>query len=146
MRIGWIVVENVSDRVAVIYLGQIVETETRDQVFADPRHPYTRRLIEAVPTPYPKLRRTYFARLEREISSAVRALGDPPSKHVGGDGTLFGFLAGLIPVAFAGVHCDDRASNGCFRQLISQIAPHCINVSNLRCPAESSRSAFDAVV
>ena len=35
------VVENIADRVAVMYLGQIVEMGTRDQVFADPRHPYT---------------------------------------------------------------------------------------------------------
>ncbi|TIU30829.1 MAG: ABC transporter ATP-binding protein, partial [Mesorhizobium sp.] len=43
------VVENISDRVAVMYLGQIVEMGTRDQVFSNPRHPYTRRLIQAVP-------------------------------------------------------------------------------------------------
>ena len=41
------VVENIADRVAVMYLGQIVEMGTRDQVFGNPRHPYTRRLIEA---------------------------------------------------------------------------------------------------
>ncbi len=76
------VVENISDRVAVMYLGQIVETGTRDQVFSDPRHPYTRRLIDAVPTPDPQLRRAHFARLEREIPSAVRSLGDEPSKVV----------------------------------------------------------------
>ena len=35
------VVENISDRVAVMYLGQIVEMGTRDQVFSNPRHPYT---------------------------------------------------------------------------------------------------------
>ena len=72
------VVENISDRVAVMYLGQIVEMGTRDQVFSNPRHPYTRRLIEAVPIPDPKLRRTHFARLDREIPSAVRKVGDPP--------------------------------------------------------------------
>ncbi|TGV95875.1 ABC transporter ATP-binding protein, partial [Mesorhizobium sp. M2D.F.Ca.ET.145.01.1.1] len=43
------VVENISDRVAVMYLGQIVEMGSRDQVFSNPRHPYTKRLIEAVP-------------------------------------------------------------------------------------------------
>ncbi len=72
------VVENISDRVAVMYLGQIVEMGTRDQVFSNPRHPYTRRLIEAVPVPDPKLRRTHFARLDREIPNAVRQVGDPP--------------------------------------------------------------------
>ena len=72
------VVENISDRVAVMYLGQIVEMGTRDQVFSNPRHPYTRRLIEAVPIPDPKLRRAHFARLDREIPSAVREVGNPP--------------------------------------------------------------------
>ena len=55
------VVENISDRVAVMYLGQIVEMGTRDQVFANPRHPYTQRLIEAVPVPDPAQRRARFA-------------------------------------------------------------------------------------
>ena len=43
------VVENVTDRLAVMSPGQIVEMGTRAQVFGDPRHPYTQRLIEAVP-------------------------------------------------------------------------------------------------
>ena len=76
------VVEHISDRVAVMYLGQIVEMGTRDQVFANPRHPYTRRLIEAVPVPDPAQRRARFARLDGEIPSPVRRLGDPPRKLV----------------------------------------------------------------
>ncbi len=47
------VVENIAHRVAVMRLGRIVETGTRAQVFGDPRHPYTRRLIDAVPVPDP---------------------------------------------------------------------------------------------
>jgi len=74
------VVENISDRVAVMYLGQIVETGTRDQVFSNPQHPYTRRLIEAVPVPDPSLRRPHFARLDREIPSPVRPANDPPRR------------------------------------------------------------------
>ncbi|WP_432284295.1 ABC transporter ATP-binding protein [Aminobacter sp. BA135] len=76
------VVENISDRVAVMYLGQIVEMGTRDQIFSNPRHAYTRRLIEAVPVPDPARRRTRFARMEREIPSPVRKLGDAPKKLV----------------------------------------------------------------
>ncbi|MBE1203285.1 ABC transporter ATP-binding protein [Aminobacter carboxidus] len=76
------VVENISDRVAVMYLGQIVEMGTRDQIFSNPRHPYTRRLIEAVPVPDPVRRRTRFARMDREIPSPVRKLGDAPKKLV----------------------------------------------------------------
>ena len=74
------VVENISTRVAVMYLGQIVETGTRDQVFGDPRHPYTRRLIDAVPQPDPTRRRADFTRMEGEIPSPVRRVGDPPAR------------------------------------------------------------------
>jgi peptide/nickel transport system ATP-binding protein len=74
------VVENISDRVAVMYLGQIVEMGTRAQVFGDPRHPYTRRLIEAVPIPDPARRRGNFARLVSEIPSVTRPLGNEPQR------------------------------------------------------------------
>jgi len=76
------VVENISDRVAVMYLGQIVEMGTRDQVFSNPRHPYTRRLIEAVPVPDPTRRRSRFARLDQEIPSATRRVGEAPERLV----------------------------------------------------------------
>jgi peptide/nickel transport system ATP-binding protein len=76
------VVENISDRVAVMYLGQIVEMGTRDQVFSNPRHPYTRRLIEAVPVPDPARRRPRFARLDQEIASSTRKIGEAPQKLV----------------------------------------------------------------
>ncbi|MER8390452.1 ABC transporter ATP-binding protein [Mesorhizobium sp. M1340] len=74
------VVENISDRVAVMYLGQIVEMGTRDQIFSNPCHPYTKRLIEAVPVPDPGRRRARFARLDSEIPSTVRRIGDDPRK------------------------------------------------------------------
>ncbi|CAN5343059.1 ATP-binding cassette domain-containing protein [soil metagenome] len=45
------VVRNVSDRVAVLYMGKIVETGEADRIYARPAHPYTRKLLEAVPTP-----------------------------------------------------------------------------------------------
>ena len=74
------VVENISDRVAVMYLGQIVETGTRDQVFGAPRHPYTRRLIDAVPVPDPAHRRPPAARLTGEVPSPVHPAGHEPSR------------------------------------------------------------------
>jgi peptide/nickel transport system ATP-binding protein len=74
------VVENISDRVAVMYLGQIVEMGTRAQVFGSPRHSYTQRLIEAVPVPDPARRRAAFPRLVGEIPSAVRKPHDPPTR------------------------------------------------------------------
>ncbi|MEN3794555.1 ABC transporter ATP-binding protein [Fulvimarina sp. MAC3] len=74
------VVENVSDRIAVMYLGQIVEMGTRDQIFGDPQHPYTKRLIAAVPRPDPHARRRAFERAASEIPSPVRMIGDPPNR------------------------------------------------------------------
>jgi oligopeptide/dipeptide ABC transporter ATP-binding protein len=51
------VVKHIASRVAVMYLGRIVETGTRAQIFAQPRHPYTQALLSAVPVPAPGLRR-----------------------------------------------------------------------------------------
>ena len=56
------VVEQISHRVAVMYRGEIVEMGTRGQVFETPRHPYTQRLLDAVPIPDPTRRRARNAR------------------------------------------------------------------------------------
>ena len=74
------VVENVVDRLAVMYLGQIVETGTRDQVFGNPQHAYTRRLLDAVPIPDPARRHRTGVRLSGEIPSPIRPIGSPPER------------------------------------------------------------------
>ncbi len=74
------VVENISDRVAVMYLGQIVEMGTRAQLFGNPQHPYTRRLLDAVPVPDPRRERLTAPRLAGEIPSPVWKVGEVPKR------------------------------------------------------------------
>nr|WP_252727118.1 ABC transporter ATP-binding protein [Paracoccus sp. C2R09] len=73
------VVENVVDRVAVMYLGQIVEMGSRDQVFGDPRHPYTKRILNAVPVPDPAQRGMRVPSPPREIPSPIHPMGTRPA-------------------------------------------------------------------
>ena len=51
------VVRHVADRIAVMYLGRIVELSDRDELYAAPKHPYTKALLSAVPIPDPKIER-----------------------------------------------------------------------------------------
>jgi oligopeptide/dipeptide ABC transporter ATP-binding protein len=68
------VVESVADRIAVMYLGQIVETGQASAVLHTPRHPYTHALIASVPSPDPE-RRSELGVISGEVPSAIR----PPS-------------------------------------------------------------------
>jgi peptide/nickel transport system ATP-binding protein len=72
------VVERIAHRIAVMYLGEIVEIGPRDAVINAPRHPYTRRLMAAVPVPDPTKRRRSVALSSEEVPSAVREPGYAP--------------------------------------------------------------------
>ena len=71
------VVEQMSHRVAVLYLGQIVEAGSRRQIFEQPQHAYTRNLLAAVPVADPG-KRIMMAINEAEIPSPIRAVGNEP--------------------------------------------------------------------
>ena len=71
------VVERISHRVAVMYLGQIVEIGPRQAVFENPQHAYTRRLMSAVPIADPS-RRPVRELLSDDIPSPIRSLDNPP--------------------------------------------------------------------
>jgi peptide/nickel transport system ATP-binding protein len=78
------VVERVSHRVAVMYLGEIVEIGPRAAIFGNPQHPYTRRLLAAVPVADPRRRHLRTAPAADEITSPVRAPDyvPPPRDYV----------------------------------------------------------------
>ncbi len=69
------VVEHVSDRVAVMYLGRIFEQGGWQEIFENPRHPYTRALIAAIPDPFHRAAVDARAKAKGEIPSAL----NPPS-------------------------------------------------------------------
>jgi len=72
------VVERISHRVAVMFLGQIVEIGPRRAIFENPQHPYTRKLMAAVPIADPAQRRRQTELSSDEIPSPIRAAGDEP--------------------------------------------------------------------
>ena len=75
------VVERMSHRVAVMYLGEIVEIGPRAAIFENPQHPYTRRLLSAVPVPDPGRRGMRRGLDVRELKSPVRPMNYVPPKR-----------------------------------------------------------------
>lgn len=70
------IVRHISNRIAVMYLGRIVETGDRDQIYNEPLHPYTQALLSSVPSPSPSRRGLHDRIL---LSDNIPSPSDPPS-------------------------------------------------------------------
>ena len=75
------VVERISHKVAVMYLGEIVEIGPAASIFRDPQHPYTKRLMAAVPVPDPSRRKQLRPIDNDEVKSPIRAMDYQPPKR-----------------------------------------------------------------
>ncbi|WP_110944538.1 ABC transporter ATP-binding protein [Streptomyces niger] len=73
------VVRHISDRVAVMYLGRIVETGTEDEIYGHPTHPYTQALLSAVPVPDPEAREHRVGAPPGGSRGRILLAGDVPS-------------------------------------------------------------------
>lgn len=68
------VAKYISDWIAIMYLGEIVEMGTKEEIFSNSQHPYTKALLSAIPVPEPRIRREY-VELKGEVPSSI----NPPS-------------------------------------------------------------------
>ncbi len=97
------VVRQLSHRVMVLYLGRVVEAAPADDLYSDPRHPYTRALLSAVPTPDPKRERA------RKRTLLTGDLPSPLDSHA--------------PLAFLKSKCVDDPQAEQYRPRLVEVAP-----------------------
>jgi peptide/nickel transport system ATP-binding protein len=91
------VIRHVSDRIAVMYLGKIVELADRESLYSAPYHPYTTALLSAVPVPDPKRR-------QQKVTTASESDGDAPAAKSAGSPASAGgriLLTGDVPSPIA---------------------------------------------
>ena len=88
------VVKHISARVAVMYVGRIVETAPTEELFAAPKHPYTEALLSSVPIPDPRLRAERVV-LQGEVADAANT---PPGRRI---------RATSAKVGSGSIHCSD---------------------------------------
>ncbi len=89
------VVRHISDRIGVMYRGRIVEEAPAEQLYAAPRHPYTRLLLESIPTPDPQAQAD---KRRRRRAAAMAASAEVPGAAQAPSGCAF---AGRCPLAMA---------------------------------------------
>ena len=87
------VVKHISDRIAVMYLGKIIELTDTDELFTDPLHPYSKGLLDSIPIPNPHKRKEEKALLTGDVPSPI----DPPRACR---------FVSRCPKAFAKCHLD----------------------------------------
>ncbi len=141
------VVEHVSDRIAVMYVGRVVELAPRDELFRAPRHPYTRALLAAVPRITPGARRRAEPR-----RSAARVRVPPPLSARGGRlparharaGNGRGRARGRVPRLPAGRYCGRLAGGVAFRTSPVSASRKATRSSTSRAERPSGRISFES--
>ena len=119
------VVRHISDRIAVMYLGRIVELSDRDELFARPLHPYTQALLSAIPVPRPG-RKNKRVVLQGEVPSPINP---PPGCH----------FHTRCPLA------EDRCKTGAPPPLIEVVSGHQVACHLIDGPESIAATQFQSV-